>query len=419
MKRSLLHASVAFLALVITTSLPAFGQYTYTITDLGNLGEYSTFASGLSNNRRVTGNSTITPTAAAAEPSTGTRLRAYSWQNGVMTNLGALPNATTNRFARGLGINDSGVVVGDFNNSTARAFVYDPAVGSMVGLPRLAGDNDNGVAEDINNAGDIVGISSRNNAGTFVSRATRWDKDAGGNYVPTDLGSIDGTINTTARANAINDNNAIAGSSRDAVAATSQATLWNGGTITDLNSLGDGNRFSQGNGLNNSNVVVGQSFTGQTVGQLIGTTSTTSITRAFVWQNGAMSELAPFNLYDAGTGNTGMTTNYHSIASDVNDAGLIVGRSERILGSAAAATLWTTADSTPIDLNTLIPAGSGWVLRSAEHINANGDIVGFGTFDGVTRGFLLTPVPEPASLATLTLVALAFTQRRRIMKSQP
>jgi hypothetical protein len=409
MKRLLCLTGLTVLV-AMTVSMPVSAQYA--ITDLGNLGEFSTFASGLSNNRYVTGNSTITPAAAALEPSTGTRLRAFSWQNGVMTNLGALPNATTNRFARGFGVNDSGVVVGEFNNSTSRAFVYDPAVGSMAGLPRLAGDNDNGVAEDINNAGVIVGISSTNNGGTFVSRATRWNK-VGANYVPTDLGSIDGTTNFSARAYAINDSNSIAGFSRDAGAATSQATLWNSnGTLTDLGSLGDGNRFSQGNGLNNNNVVVGQSSTGQTVGQLIGSTSTTGITRAFVWQNGTMAELAPFNLYDAGTGNTGSTTNYHSYATDVNDAGMIVGRSERIQGSAAAATLWTTFNSTPIDLNTLIPANSGWVLRSAEHINANGDIVGFGTFDGVTRGFLLTPVPEPTSLAVMAMVVFAFTRRR-------
>ena len=41
-----------------------------------------------------------------------------------------------------------------------------------------------------------------------------------------------------------------------------------------------------------------------------------------------------------------------------------------------------------------LPAGSGWNLRSAEGINADGAIVGYGTFGGNTRAFLLTPVPE-------------------------
>jgi hypothetical protein len=43
------------------------------------------------------------------------------------------------------------------------------------------------------------------------------------------------------------------------------------------------------------------------------------------------------------------------------------------------------------DLNTLIPGGSGWVLNSVSGINNWGQIVGTGTVNGQTRGFLLTP----------------------------
>ena len=39
----------------------------------------------------------------------------------------------------------------------------------------------------------------------------------------------------------------------------------------------------------------------------------------------------------------------------------------------------------------MIPAGSGWVLISANGINAAGQIVGMGTHNSKTRGFLLTP----------------------------
>ena len=41
------------------------------------------------------------------------------------------------------------------------------------------------------------------------------------------------------------------------------------------------------------------------------------------------------------------------------------------------------------DLNDLIPSGSGWVLEEARAINDRGQIVGFGTFQGRTRAFLL------------------------------
>ena len=43
------------------------------------------------------------------------------------------------------------------------------------------------------------------------------------------------------------------------------------------------------------------------------------------------------------------------------------------------------------DLNTLISSTSGWVLNSATGINIWGQIVGSGTLNGQSHGFLLTP----------------------------
>jgi probable HAF family extracellular repeat protein len=227
--------------------------------------------------------------------------------------------------------------------------------------------------------------------------------------VPADLGTVAGMPSSTGRAWAINQNGVAAGLSTNA-AGTSQATLWNGGTITNLTSLGDGTRFSQAMGLNDVNVVVGSSSTGQTVGDLTGNGSTTSITRAFVWQGGVISELSPANLYTPV--NNGPTTNYHSVALDINNAGLVVGNSQRISGSAAVATLWENGMA--VDLNTLIPADGGWTLLSAEGINAGGDIVGFGTLGGATHAYLLTPVPEPSTwLLLLTGMALLYRRVSR------
>ena len=45
-------------------------------------------------------------------------------------------------------------------------------------------------------------------------------------------------------------------------------------------------------------------------------------------------------------------------------------------------------------LNSLIPAGSGWVLRDAEGINIKGQIVGSGTLNGVVAAYILTPLRE-------------------------
>lgn len=360
-----------------TFSISSSGTFNYSITSLGTLGGTTSSALDVNNNRQVTGNSLVT-----SDPgSTGSLLRAYLWSSGTMTNLGSMapipPSTSTNKFARGYAVNDAGIVVGEFNNDSSRAFIYQDGV--MSGLIRLAGGTDNGVAVDINNANVIVGSSSNGTA----SKATKWTFN-GTSYVAADLGTIAGTPTSTGRAAAINEGGAAAGQSTNS-AGTTQATLWNAGVITNLTSLGDGTRFSQAYGINEHLEVVGSSSTGQTVGDLIGTTSTTSITRAFYWKNGVITELPPTNLYSPT--NNGPTTNYHSVANDINDAGLVVGNSQRISGSPAAATLWR--NGVAIDLNTFLPPGSGWVLTNADGINERGDITGTGTLYGAQRAFLL------------------------------
>lgn len=355
----------------------------FTLIDLGTLGGTQSFALDVNNNRQVSGNSLVT-----SDPgSTGSLLRAYLWTSGTMTNLGSMapipPSTSTNRFARGYAVNDAGVAVGEFNNDSSRSFVFIGGV--MSGLTRLAGDNDNGVAHDINNAGVIVGISSNGTA----SKPTMWTYD-GSNYVASNLGTIIGTPTSSGRAWAINEQGVAVGLSSNG--STSQATMWKSGTIINLTSLGSGVNFSQAYSINDHLQVVGASSTGETVGDLTGTTSTTSLTRAFLWQEGTMTELPPFNLYTPE--NNGATTNYHSEAKDINEAGLVVGNSSRISGSPAVATLWE--NGLPIDLNTFLPAGSGWVLLSAEGINENGDIVGYGTFNGSSRAYLLENAVPPA-----------------------
>ena len=60
------------------------------------------------------------------------------------------------------------------------------------------------------------------------------------------------------------------------------------------------------------------------------------------------------------------------------------------------------------DLNSFIPANSGWTLQSATGINDNGEIVGDGVNpQGYGEAFLLTPdSPEPGSLGVIAGFAL-------------
>ena len=85
----------------------------------------------------------------------------------------------------------------------------------------------------------------------------------------------------------------------------------------------------------------------------------------------------------------------YSEAVDVNDRGWVVGnftahdRSERAFLS--------TNLETAVDLNTLLPEDSGWVITRAAGINELGQVVGLGTFRGISRGFVLSTVHAPVA----------------------
>jgi probable HAF family extracellular repeat protein len=123
--------------------------------------------------------------------------------------------------------------------------------------------------------------------------------------------------------------------------------------------------------------------------------------RAFLWNrtNGIRNLAASGILSGSG----------QSSANDINDLGQIVGNSE------IGAFIWEKGVTS--NLNNLINVNSGWTLTSAEAINEQGYIVGYGNFNGKTRAFLLKPQQQIPELTTfvglLAFSALAINQKQR------
>jgi len=86
----------------------------------------------------------------------------------------------------------------------------------------------------------------------------------------------------------------------------------------------------------------------------------------------------------------------NSGAASINALGQAVGDAQTADGAYHA---FFSAGGPMQDLNTLLPADSGWVLEKATAINDGGEIVGYGIHNGVRRGFLLihsdAPPPPP------------------------
>jgi probable HAF family extracellular repeat protein len=106
----------------------------------------------------------------------------------------------------------------------------------------------------------------------------------------------------------------------------------------------------------------------------------------------------------------------YSNATEINDSGQVVGFSETE-SDRERAFLWDAVNALQ-DLKDLLDPGLIALFTRAVAINASGQIVGRGYFDGMEQGFLLTAIPDgsiPASLAQMlgSIGALAAAGRRK------
>jgi probable HAF family extracellular repeat protein len=85
-----------------------------------------------------------------------------------------------------------------------------------------------------------------------------------------------------------------------------------------------------------------------------------------------------------------------NVANAINNSGAIVGRAMFIDGDVSSHA-FVYNNGRLQDPNSLIPAGSGWILTSATSVNDAGDIVGSGTLNGQDHTFLLAPMVPAVS----------------------
>ena len=312
---------------------------------------------------------------------------AFLFGGGTLTDLGTLGGDVS----VGHAINDLGQVVGEADlagGAETHAFLYTGGSG-LLDLGTLGGSYSSATA--VNAAGQVAGSALLAGDGEmdafFYSGGTMTNLSLGGG------GSS---------AIAVNQNGSVAGASLN-TNVDYHAFLFSSGQLTDLGTLGQD--YSSALALNDSDVVAGESSTDSgethaflyTAGAMVdlGTLGGTfSSARAINNLNQVIGVSSTANdaqshgfVYSGGTlldfGTLGGT---YSSAKAINNLGQVVGYAGRSDGSSHAV-LWQNGSLT--DLNSLLPANSGWELTSALFINDSGRVVGRGIYQGLNQWFMM------------------------------
>ena len=284
-------------------------------------------------------------------------------------------------------------------------------------------------AYHINNAGVVAGESETGNSGIH---AASWKLNSDGSVSLELIGDLNST------AYAINNQGVFTGVSFNFDAYAYQATIWDHGKITHLNSLGDNNGYSQAYAINDLKQVAGVSFSEQNgfwhavswsngnitdlgtlggdssqalainnAGKIVGCAQDKdNAQHAVSWDHGMATDLGKggaFGINEVGvivgdmvnqahqsgiaaawTGNSAHILQtlsadlYYSTAESINSKNQMVGMEWDLGSTVSHAVLWNGYDAAPVDLNYLLSPKSiqaGWVLIEAKSINDQGQIV--------------------------------------------
>ncbi|SLM29518.1 exported hypothetical protein [Desulfamplus magnetovallimortis] len=358
MKRSIL--SLVFLMVAGT----AFAQ-TYELQFIQpDTGYESTRAYGINNSGKVVGR---------MDDSSG-KIQAFVWDGTTLNRLPPISDATKSSTWH---INDEGLVSGystDADNNK-HAIIWDSETGSLVDIHDGNVTGDSSSAYGMDDSGRVVGMADIPETSLgYVFHAFLYDTVSGFQ----DLGTLNNSGaygNGYSIAYSINNYGDVVGIAHD--------SSWNyrpfiysstdGMVALEINtSLSSGEWYAT---VINDSCLIG--------GHVI---SATNKSLPYIW-SGSTAVPAPVIMTAAFP--------YGEIYG-INSDGSMVGA---MWDSDADEPLYHAfileADGSLSDLNDMIPAGSGAVLEFARYINEIGQIVGYGTENGIKRGFVLTPSGTP------------------------
>src|SRR5882757_5401802 len=267
---------------------------------------------------------------------------------GVMLIPGTPESSNSFAFAINDGDELAGIIESRGDIRDTQAFMYRS--GSLQILPSLGGKS--AAARSINKDSIVVGSALTDGR---KMHAVEWKEGQAH-----DLGTLPG--GDFSRAFEVNAHGDIAGEANSGSQGRVHAVLWSHERIRDLGLL-RGGTLSSAQGVNEKRQAVGYAD------------DSDGGSRAVLFSDGHVTDL-------------GSLGDEPSSALSINDAGQIVGSSAVAEGKMHAF-LWEKRHL--YDLNQLIPSESGWVLLAAYRINAKGQVLAYGFYQGRTHACLLSP----------------------------
>jgi probable HAF family extracellular repeat protein len=318
-----------------SSALPAI----VTIVDLNSFGGSDSTARSINNAGDITGAAATVGNAA---------LHAFLYVSDLHKKIDI--NTVGGSRSEGNSINSHQQIVGIYLNSKGvrASFLYSEGVMSPLQFPG------GGDAVAINDAGHILGSRTfPDGPRAFIFRD--------GTEIP--LGTLGGAM---AIAMALNNKDQVTGESLTSTQRTpTHAFLYTGGKIVDIQTANVTFILSAGTALNDAGEVTGWGDKSNSIRHLI------------LYSGGQMQDL-------------GAPSGDYAVGFSINNLGQIVGVASWKGDHGVA--MYYSKQTGFVDLNSFLPAGSGWKLFGAFGINDHGQVVGMGTINGQQHGFLMNGI---------------------------